>query len=126
MKTQRVNNKKNKKNKKKQKNMIGPKPYTESERNAKMTAITFQMLQMNISHLVTDDLKKHMTEFIKHGTAYQEKIDLPEYSRIMNVNFINDKGQETFIKLAFKKIRVEGEGDENPINKLNKLQEELM
>ena len=42
----------------------------------------------------------------------------------MEINLINDKRQQTYINLRFKRIRID-DNEKNPLNKLNSLQEKL-
>ena len=111
---------------KSKKNIVStPTPYTESERNIKWTSIKIQLAQLNLEHVLRDEDKIGINNFIKKGQDYVTTLDLPVYSRVMEINFYNDKKKKTGINLKFNKIRVMGESDDNPINKLNKIQEEI-
>ena len=101
-------------------------PYTEQERSKKITGIMLQLSSIDMSHVLTREIHDAIQKFIKTGESYNAKIDLPAYGRIMEINFVNNKKEETYIKFLFKRIRVDGEGNENPINKLNKIQEEIL
>ena len=102
-----------------------PVAYTRAERNAKVTKILIQLMQIQMDHVLTDDIRKGLDEFIATGESYIYEHYLPQYSRVMQIHFVNDKNKdkENSINIVFNKIRIEGEGDENPINKLNALQE---
>ena len=100
-------------------------PMTESERNKKITNIMFKLAQKNMDHIVTDELKSHMNSYIKEGKEYIEKIELPEYSIVIEVNLYNDKNKETCLNLSFRRIRLPDQGEDHPINKLNSLQENV-
>ncbi len=102
-------------------------PYTKEEREKKWNKIFMQLMHMEIDHVLTSDVKKNINDFVESGKEYHEEIELPEYSRIMIINFVNDKkkDKENCINLRFKKIRIENEGSDNPINELNELQEHM-
>jgi hypothetical protein len=102
-----------------------PIPYTEAERSRKITTILIQLSQLNLEHVLTEEMHHHIQTFIKTGKSYDEILDLPQYSRTLEIHLENDKRQQTYINIKFNKIRIEGEGDKNPINKLNTIQEEL-
>ena len=103
-----------------------PRPFTEEQRNKKVMSIYMQLMNINILHVLTNEIKSKIDNFIKTGEPYSAILDLPEYSRVLEINFINDmnKQHENYIRLKFKRIRVEGD-ENNPINKLNKIQEGL-
>lgn len=103
-----------------------PLRYNETERNKKVMLIRMELVEYRMDHVLTPEIMVKINNFIKTGEDYIDTIHLPEYSRKMEIQFINDKKQQSFIRFKFIKIRVEGEDDENPINKLNKLQEEII
>ena len=84
-----------------------------------------QLININFYHIISDEVKCKINNFIKNGETYIDEIEFPEYSRIMHINLINNKNEKTFIKLSFKKIRLPEENDDHPINELNKMQEDL-
>jgi len=102
-----------------------PQFYTQQERDKKMNAIKIQLVQINKYHLLLPEHLKAIDEFVKNGTDYSTICDLPEYSRVLEIKLINNKREQTYINLKFNKITVDGE-DDNPINKLNKIQQELL
>lgn len=105
-----------------------PVPYTKKEREKKLTAIYFQLMQIDMFDVLTDEVRQYLKSFVNDGIDYNTVIELPEYSRVMVINFVNDKKMDSKngIHLKFKKIRVEDKGTENPINILNKLQEDMI
>jgi len=107
---------------KKQKKVV---PYTEDERNKKIAKIMLQLITLNVDHVITDEIRENINIFIKTGKEYHTSLELPTYSRTLEVNLVNDKNKGTDMKLLFKKIRVKNEDDAHPINKLNILQETL-
>lgn len=115
-----------KKNKDKSKVSKEPCPYTESERNKKILCLTLQMTGIHMDHVLTPEIKQNMNNFIKTGEPYNVIVKLPEYSREMEINLVNDRNQSSHIKFKFIKIRIPDEGDNNPINQLNKIQEEII
>lgn len=115
----RVKNKKNNKN--------NPLPYTQQERSDKMFKIKMQLIQLDMEQVLNDEHKKAISEFIKTGKEYNVSVYLPQYSRTMDINLINDKRKQMGISFKFHKIRIPDEdSDKNPINKLNILQEEIL
>jgi len=100
------------------------RPYTKQERERKIFAIRFQLIELNMNHILTDDIKKNIDRFITEGTEYYKEVFLPEYSRLLKINLVNDKNQETYIKLEFQKVRITEEGDNNLINKINREHEQ--
>ena len=103
-----------------------PQPYTESERNKKLMLIRMQLMDIDMHHLITPEVNDAINDFIKTGREFHKTVDIPEYSRELEVNLINDKRKQTYITLKFKKIVVDGGNMKNPINKLNRIQEELL
>ena len=124
-----VNNKKAlAREKKRLKNL--PKPpeaYTKSDRQRKVTNVMIQLIQVKMDHTLPESAKEKLHNFVNIGEDYIEDIDLPAYSRIMKIHFVNDKNRdsENSINLIFKRVRVDGDPD-NPINKLNELQEHML
>ena len=102
-------------------------PYTLAERERKITNIMIQLSQTSWEHLVPQSVRDGMLKFAKTGETYIDYIDMPQISRTLNVHFVNDKNKDNdnSINFLFNKVRVEGEED-NPINKLNKLQEDII
>jgi hypothetical protein len=119
--------KRNKLNNKKKGEPKPPIPYTESERNKKITNIILQLSSMDMTQVLTPEIRTGIQKYIKEGAEYEAELDLPEFARTLQIKLVNDKRRErdTYVKFLFKKIRIEGEGDDNPINKLNMLQEEM-
>lgn len=112
-----------KKNKtKKEKKVI---PYTEAERQKKVMALQLSFTKAESDNIITPEIIRKMNNFAKTGESYIENIQIPEFSRELEIHLVNDRNQQSYIKLKFNKIRIPGEGDENPINQLNKLQEEI-
>lgn len=103
-----------------------PMPYTESERNKKVMSIMMQITDVKMEHVITPEIKKNLNEFVKNGTEYSDTIPIPEYGRELVIYFVNNKRIESYINFRFIKVRIPDEGDENPINKLNKIQESLL
>ncbi len=99
------------------------KLYTEAERSRKISRIMLQLSTLNIEHVLSDEVTKNIHNFIKTGQDYNTTIDLPTYSRVLEISLNNDKSKKTYMNLSFKKIRVADEN--NSINELNKLQETL-
>lgn len=118
---------KRERNKKKKMEPKPPIPYTESERSKKITMIMFKLSTMDMAQELTPEIRSNFQKFIKEGTEYETELDLPQFGKTLQIKLVNDKrrDKENYVKFIFKRIRVEGEGEENPINKLNKLQEEI-
>ncbi len=104
------------------------RPYTKEERNKKINNIILQLMKIGMDHALPDNVRTSLFEFRDNGTPFHAEVELPEYSRILIANFENDfsKDKDNALNFQFKKIRIDGEGDDNPINELNKLQESLM
>ncbi len=103
-----------------------PIPYTESERNKKVMSIMMQINDVKMEHVITPEIRQNLNEFVKNGTEYSDTIPIPEYGRELVIYFVNNKRIESYINFRFIKVRIPDEGDENPINKLNKIQESLL
>lgn len=100
-----------------------PEYYTEDERRNKISKIMLQLVTLNMEHVLSEEVTQAIHKFIKTGDDYTTNIDLPTYSRILEISLSNNKQKKTYINLVFKKIRVDDEN--NPINELNKLQETM-
>ena len=102
-------------------------PYTKAERERKISRIMIQLSQTKWEHLVPESAKEGMFKFIETGESYIDSVELPSLSRTLCFNFVNDKNKdkENSLNFIFNKIRVDGEED-NPINELNKIQEDMM
>lgn len=102
-----------------------PSPYTKEEREKKINKIKLQLMQIDMYHVLQQRHKDALNNFVNNGEEFSEEFDLPLYSRTLVFHLVNDKKKETYINLKFKKIRVPND-DNNPINKLNSIQEQLM
>lgn len=120
-----MNKNKKRKNRRKEKKFI---PYTKKERQQKINCIYLQLMNKNIYEIIPKDVKNKINCYIDTGEEYVENIYLEDYGRMLEINLTNNKNinSENMIKLTFKKIIIEGEGKDNPIHKLNKIQEELI
>jgi hypothetical protein len=76
-------------------------PYNERERNSKILNLVLQINEMKMGHVLTNDIRKRMDEFVKNGTTYIDTIDLPSYGRELVINLVNDKHQATFINFKY-------------------------
>ena len=105
-----------------------PKPYTKDERNKKVNAIFVQLMSICMEHTLTPEIKQAIFDFRDNGTPVHTELKLPEYSRTMIIHFENDKNKDSnnAITFNFDRIRVDDGTNDNPINRLNKLQEELL
>ena len=105
-----------------------PLPYTEQERQRKITNIYLQLMQIQMDHVLTAEIKQGLHEFIKNGTEYHHVMELPAYSRVLKINFVNDKKKDAHngMHLQFRKISIDNGDPKNPLNQLNKLQEGLV
>ena len=109
---------------KKDKKVKLPQPYSEKEREVKMTNIQMQMIQLNIYHFLTDEHKNAIKEFVKNGTEYKTEYLVPVYNRILDIHLINDKKKQTYINVKFNKLEINEKN--NKLVELNKLQEGLL
>ena len=105
-----------------------PQHYTKDERQRKVTNIMMQLIQVKMDHTLPEYSKNKLHEFVNDGIDYIEDIDLPAYSRTMKIHFVNDKNRdkENSINLIFNKVRVDNNNPDNPINKLNEVQEHML
>lgn len=104
-----------------------PLLMSQKERSDMMFKIKIQLVQMDMDNVLDEQDKQGIYEFIQSGKEYIRTVELPSYSRTMNINLINDKRKKPGIGFKFNKIRVVDENDEeNPINKLNVMQEEIL
>lgn len=76
--------------------------YTENERNKMITAFMFKLMEANMSHILTNDIRTNIFEFIKKGVPYSTELNLPEYGNILEIQLNNDKNKENSIN--FKTI----------------------
>jgi hypothetical protein len=104
-----------------------PKPYSKKERTDKINNIFMDLLKLGVDGELTDNFKKQIFEFRDNGTAFHAEMEMHGYSRILIANFVNDKNKDkdNRIDIKFKKIRINDESDDHPINKLNIIQESL-
>lgn len=112
--------------KNRQKKVKLPMLYTEAERNRKVMAIRLEIDRVRMTPSITPEINKGLQDFVKFGTDYCITVPLPQFSREMVVHFVNNKRVESYVNFKFIKVRIPEEGDENPINKLNKIQENLV
>ena len=76
-------------------------PYNKRERNAKILNFTLQIAELNLSFLLTPEIKQKFNDFATNGTTYIDTIDIPKLSRQMEISLINDKNQKTFINFKY-------------------------
>jgi len=95
--------------------------YNKKEREKKVFSIKMQLIQIDMYQILNDEIKQKIDEYIETGNEYIAEYDLPQYSRKMIINLVNDKNRESYIKLVFKKYTIE---DNEKLNQLNKIQEQ--
>ncbi len=119
-------NKKGKKAKEKDSKEKEPKPYTKKERLMKVNAVKIQLINLNMFTYVPTEIKQRLDDFVEQGIDYCDEVDIPEFSRVLSMHFVNDRNMHTKngIVIKFKKVRVE-DVEDHPINILNKAQEEM-
>jgi len=102
--------------------------YTKQERERKITNIMLQLAELKFDHVLTPEVKKLLFDYINTGEDLIYSLDLPEYSRTLEINLTNDKSLDKYnsVALKFKKVVVDEDNKDNPINKLNVLQEGLV
>jgi len=105
-----------------------PRPYTYEERNKKITSILMQLMNMGMDHVLTPEFRQGLFDWRDNGTAFHAELDLPEYSRKLVASFDNDfsKDKDNALNFVFQRVRIQGEGDENKVNEINKIQEKLI
>jgi hypothetical protein len=79
---------------------------------------------MDIYHFLTEEHRKSIDEFVKNGTEYKTEYEVPGYSRIVDINLVDDKKKQTYINIKFKKLEINEKN--NKLVELNKLQESLL
>ena len=66
-------------------------PYTKSERNTKINTIFLQLMQLEMVHTLTPEIKKGIFDFRDHGTTFEAELKLPLYNITMMIHFDNNK-----------------------------------
>lgn len=107
-----------------------PVPYTESERNVKVTKILTQLMMLQLDEYLSDEVRSGLTNFIKTGESYIYDFNIPQISRVLNIYFINDKNldKNNSINVVFNKIRINDDTDiklKRKVNELNEAQENM-
>jgi len=102
-------------------------PYTQQERNKKITNIILELSELKLDHVIPPKVTKNLMSYIDTGEEYDENLYLPEYSRTLVIHLDNNKNNDkkNALCLKFNKITIEGEKD-NPINKLANLQDAML
>lgn len=77
--------------------------FTEAERNAKVSKIYMQVMMENMWHVIRQDLRDQIQEYIKTGKTVKYDLPLPRYTRTLQVRLYNDKNIESFICFKYNK-----------------------
>ncbi len=91
--------------------------FTMDERNNKVAKIYMQVMMENMWHVIRQDLRDQITKYINTGEQVEYSLDLPAYSRILQVRLYNTKEKESFICFKYNRVVVEdGDKDSHPLN----------
>ena len=108
--------------KKKKKIIKCPKLYTKEERQAKISAILMQIVTMELSNIINDDIRQLLQKWIDTGETVEKDIPLKQYGRTMLIRLYNDKKITTYINLKHNTINVKD--DDGRLNEMQKMTEE--
>lgn len=73
--------------------------YTKKERKIKITNIMLELIASDMIHILTQDTKDEIQKYINTGETIELDIDLPIYSRILEIRLYNDKKLDTHFAL---------------------------
>lgn len=94
--------------------------YTAQERKDKISTILMQIATMELSNIITKDVKKLLQNWIDTGETTEKDIPLAQYGRTMLIRLYNDKKANTFINLKHNKVNVK----DNRLNRMQDMTEE--
>jgi len=112
--------------KKKEPRVKLPMPYTERERHNKIMIIMNDIAKINLSNHVPQEAMSAIVKWANTGEEYHAEFDLTSISRIMKIDFVNDKRKDSGIRITFKKVNIEGENPDHPIHEYNRILEEVV
>ena len=94
---------KNKKNRSKNKKKV-IKYYTRKERHQKVTNILLQVAMEDMNHVLDEETRNGMFKWIEEGGDYIKDIQLPQYTRTMQIRLHDNKSLETFVCLKYNHV----------------------
>ena len=76
---------------------VKPINYSESERNKIVTSFIFKLMEANMSHILTKEIRDNMFKYIKDGDFYEVSLELPEYGNILDIRLSNERSSEIYM-----------------------------
>jgi hypothetical protein len=71
--------------------------YVESDRQKIVTEFYMSISNLNISHIITADIKKMLADYVANGTEYDTVIPIPDYGRSLVIKLYNTRNKKTYI-----------------------------
>lgn len=91
--------------------------FTLDERNKKVAKIYMQVMMENMFHVIRPELRSQVQNYINTGEQVEYDLELPAYSRTLQVRLYNRKDKDSFICFKYNRVTVEdGDKDSHPLN----------
>ena len=74
-----------------------PINYTESERNKIVCSFMFKLMEANMSHVLTTEIRENIFKYIRSGIFYEVSLELPEYGSILDIKLSNERNSDIYI-----------------------------
>ena len=81
--------------------------YSESDRQKIVTEFYVSVGNLNIMHIVTDQIKTILDDYVKTGKEYDLAIPIPEYQRTLIMKLYNTRNEKTYINFQQEKTVTE-------------------
>ena len=95
-------------NKLKQDTVMNKGLFTKNERHTKVSNIYMQVMMEDMWHVIKQELRDQIQQYVDTGKTVEYELPLPRYSRTLQVRLYNDKSKESFVCFKYNK-RVEEE-----------------
>jgi hypothetical protein len=99
--------------------------YTKQERQQKITNMRIELSMLDMDHVITDQIKQSMNNFVETGNTTEIEHPLEQYGRTLIIKLYNDKSLNSFMNLRFDYSPVSSGNPDDPVVKFNNRLQEL-
>lgn len=75
------------------------KLYTKEQRKEKVKNLLLDVVRIKMGHIITDEMKQLMSNWIETGQTVEHSYKLIRYNRTLEMRLDNDKKKATYINL---------------------------
>lgn len=100
------------------------KLYTEAQRQQKVTNIMLEVSMLDITNIITSDIRQIFDKYIKTGETQEHEFPMPQYGRTFVIKLNNDKKLPSFVNLRYD-LKNAANDDGEEMQKFNERLEKL-